>query len=396
MISKDMVSLGTQRSIIREIAAYGAKRKQEVDPSTVLDFSLGNPNVPAPDAVKKAILEIVENESPVAYNSYTASSGSDATKEAVVENLNKRFGTDYTKENIYMTCGAAASLTITLQSLVASEEDEIVVFAPFFPEYKFFIEARGAKMVMVDAADDFQIHPDMLDGVINKNTKAVLINSPNNPSGVVYSEETIKALAEVLKKKSEEYGHPIYIISDEPYRELVFGDVKVPFVPNYYDNTVVCYSWSKSLSLPGERIGYILVPNAVENAEELMAAVNGSGRILGFVCAPSMFQKVITKCIDVMPDNSIYEKNRDLLEENLSKFGYEFAKPDGAFYFFIKSPFEGGGQELHERAKEHDMLVVPAAGFGCPEYVRLSYCVKTEDIEKAIPIFEKLMEEKDK
>lgn len=394
MISKDMVALGTQRSIIREIAAYGAKRKKEVDPSTVLDFSLGNPNVPAPKEVKDAMLEIVSEESPVAYNSYTASSGSDETKEAVANNLNERFGTDYKKENIYMTCGAAASLTITLQSLVASENDEIITFAPYFSEYKFFIEARGAKMVMVEAADDFQIHPEQLEKYITENTKALIINSPNNPSGVVYSEETIRTLADVLEQKSEEYGHPIYLISDEPYRELVFGDVTVPFVPNYYKNTIVCYSWSKSLSLPGERIGYILIPDAVVNADELMAAVNGAGRILGFVCAPSMFQKVIQKCIDVKPDNTIYERNRDLLAENLGRMGYDFAKPDGAFYFFIKSPFEGGGQELYERAKEHDMLLVPAAAFGCPDYVRLSYCVTTESLEKAIPIFEKIMEEK--
>lgn len=249
-------------------------------------------------------------------------------------------------------------------------------------------------MTLIPATDDFQIHSEDLLKAINKNTKAVIINSPNNPSGVVYSEETIQTLARVLKGKSEEYGHPIWLISDEPYRELVFNDVEVPFVPNYYDNTLICYSWSKSLSLPGERIGYILVPKKATDHQSVMAAVGGAGRALGFVCAPSLFQMVIERCVDVRPDLTVYETNRNLLAEGLEKAGYDFAKPDGAFYMFIKSPFAGGGQELHERAKARDVLVVPGEAFGARDYVRLSYCTSTESIKKAIPILEELIREK--
>lgn len=393
MISKTMLGLGTQRSVIREIAAWGAKRKQEVDPDQVLDFSLGNPNVPAPDAVREAILEIVSEQSPVAYNSYTASPGSDLARKAIADNLNRRFGTDYTEKNLYLTAGAAAALCIAFAAIVSSPEDEIIVFAPYFPEYKVFIESRGAKMVVIEARDDFSIHAEDLEAAINKNTVAVLINSPNNPAGFVYDEATIRTLTDTLRKKSEEYGQSIRLVSDEPYRELSYG-VDVPFLPNFYDDTVVCYSWSKSLSLPGERIGYVLVPNKATGADELMAAVAGAGRSLGYVCAPSLFQQVITRCIDVMPDLSIYEENRKLLIEGLEKAGYEFVRPDGAFYMFIKSPFEGGGEAFHERAKEHDLLVVPGSSFGAPDYVRLSYCCTTESIKKALPILEKLMQEK--
>lgn len=389
MISKTMLELGTQRSAIREIAAWGAQRKQKVDPQQVLDFSLGNPNVPAPDAVTDALLEIIQDQSPVSYNSYTASPGSDATRKAIAENLNRRFGTDYTEKNLYLTAGAAAALCISLSAMVASPSDEVIVFAPYFPEYKVFIESRGAKMVVIPARDDFSIHPEDLEQAISKNTAAVLINSPNNPSGFVYGEDTIRTLADVLQTKSEEYGQPIRLLSDEPYRELTYG-VTVPFLPNYYKDTIVCYSWSKSLSLPGERIGYVLVPDQVTGSDELLAAVAGSGRALGYVCAPSLFQQVITRCIDVMPDLTVYETNRKLLIEALDAAGYEFARPDGAFYLFIKSPFEGGGQEFHERAKQHDLLVVPGSSFGAPDYVRLSYCTTTESIRQALPILEKL------
>ena len=394
MISNDMLGLGTQRSIIREIAGYGAKRRQEIDPSDVLDFSIGNPNVPAPEAVKEALLDIVNGNSPVVYNSYSASPGFDKTRNAIAANLNERFGTDYDGNDLYMTCGAAASLCISLQAVVSSPEDEVIVFAPYFPEYKVYIESRGARMHVIPCRDDFQIHAADLEKAINRNTKAVIINSPNNPSGVVYSEDTINTLAKGLNEKADEYGHPIWLISDEPYRELVFNDVEVPFVPNFYDNTLVCYSWSKSLSLPGERIGYVLVPKKVRDHEKVMAAVAGSGRALGFVCAPSLFQMVIERCVDVKPDLTVYETNRNLLAEGLEKAGYEFARPDGAFYMFIKSPFAGGGQELFERAKARDVLVIPGAAVGARDYVRLSYCTTTESIEKAIPILEEIIREK--
>ncbi|MDI9503245.1 MAG: pyridoxal phosphate-dependent aminotransferase [Tissierellia bacterium] len=393
MTSKMMLTLGTQRSAIREIAAWGAKRKQEIGPENVLDFSLGNPNVPAPDEVAEAILSIVQDSSPVSYNSYTASPGADDVRGIIADNLNRRFGTDYTAKNLYLTAGAAAALCIALSALVSSDKDEVIVFAPYFPEYKVFIEARGATMKVIPARPDFSMHPEDLEEAINENTAAVLINSPNNPSGFVYDEKTIHMLSDMLRKKSREFGRPIRIVSDEPYRELAY-DVKVPFLPNYYDDTLVCYSWSKSLSLPGERIGYVLVPDKVTAADEMIAAIAGSGRALGYVCAPSLFQKVIGRCIDVMPDLRIYATNREKLIAGLEKAGYEFARPDGAFYFFIKSPFPGGGQEFHERAKKEDLLVVPGASFGAPDYVRLSYCTTTEAIERALPILQKLMDEK--
>ncbi len=390
MINKKMHGLGTQKSIIREIAGYGAQRRAEIGAENVLDFSIGNPNVPAPDAVRQAIQDIIDNESPVAYNSYTAGNGAPETRKAVADNLNKRFGTDYSADDVFMTCGAAASLNISLQAMVESDKNEVIVVVPFFPEYKPFIEARGAKMVVVESLDSLQLDLEKIEKAINKNTKAIIINTPNNPSGVVYTEEGIKGLAEVLNKKQKEFGNEIYLISDEPYRELIFEGVEVPFIPNYYDNTIVCYSWSKSLSLPGERIGYILVPPTVTDNKDFYAAVAGSARVLGFVCAPSLMQKVVTKCVDVAPDLTVYENNRNLLYDNLTKLGYKMAKPDGAFYAFIEAP-NGDVDKFCEEAKKHEMLLVPAAGFGSPTYVRLSYCVETEKIEKAIKVFEKLI-----
>ncbi len=391
MISKDMVKLGTQRSVIREIFELGKLRAAIVGRENIHDFSIGNPNVPAPQEVKDAIKDIVDNESPVAYHSYTSSPGADETRDAIASSLNRRFGTNFTKANMFISCGAAASLNICLKAMTASSDDEYIVFAPYFSEYKFFIEAAGGKFVMIPAdTEAFQIDFDLFEKAINKNTKAVLINSPNNPSGVVYTEETIKKLAKILVEKSKEYGEIIYLISDEPYRELVYGNVVVPFVTKYYDNTLVCYSYSKSLSLPGERIGYVLIPSEVGNFEDMFAAVAGSARILGYVCAPSLFQKVITKCVDVMPDLTIYERNRNLLNDSLTKMGYRVAKPDGAFYLFFAAP-DGDSIAFCEKAKEHDLLLVPGDGFGCPGYMRLSYCVQTEQIERALPVFQKLI-----
>lgn len=389
MINKKMHGLGTQKSIIREIAAFGAQRKAEIGPENVLDFSIGNPNVPAPDAVKKAIAEIIENESPVAYNSYTAGNGAPETRKAIADNLNRRFHKNYSPDDVFITCGAAASLNISLQAMVDSTDDEVLVVVPFFPEYKPFIEARGAKMVVVESLESLQLDLAKIEAAINKNTKGIIINSPNNPAGVVYTEEGIKGLAEVLNKKQKEFGTDIYLISDEPYRELVYDGTKVPFIPDFYDNTIICYSWSKSLSLPGERIGYILVPPTVTDAKDFMAAVGGSARVLGFVCAPSLMQKVVAKCIDVEPDLTVYANNRNLLYEGLTKLGYKMAKPDGAFYAFIEAP-NGDVDKFCEEAKKHEMLLVPAAGFGSPTYVRLSYCVETEKIEKALKVFEEL------
>lgn len=392
MINEKMVGLGTQKSVIRELAGFGAERAKVVGPENVLNFSIGNPSVPAPQEVQDAIIEMAKNWDPVKYHSYSAGNGHEGTRKAIADDLNKRFGTNYGPDNLFMTCGAAASLSITLKSLVASPDDEIIVLAPFFPEYTVWIEEQGAKMVLVDPPADMQLDIDAIEKAITKNTKALMINNPNNPSGVIYTKEEISKLVEVLEAKQKEYGHAIYIITDEPYRELVLvDDAEVAFIPKLYDNTVVCYSWSKSLSLPGERIGYILVPNTVED-EMLMAAVAGSARALGFVCAPTMMQFVIEKCISVEPDVSVYKKNRDILYDGLTKLGYNVAKPAGAFYLFIEAP-NGDAKAFSDKAKEHDMLVVPGAGFGAPSYMRLSFCVETEKCEKALPIFEKLMEE---
>lgn len=391
MISQDMVKLGTAKSVIRELAGFGAQRAAEIGAENVLDFSLGNPSVPAPKEVGETIKDIIDNMPPKAYNSYSAGAGHNGCREAVANNLNKRFGTDYTKDNLIMTCGAAASLNIVFKALVASPEDEIMVLAPFFPEYTVFITGQGGKQVLVPCQDDMQLNIEGVKEMISPNTKAIVVNSPNNPSGVVYTEDEIKALAEVLKAKSEEYGHPIYLVTDEPYRELVLIDgLKVPFIPSYYDNTVVCYSWSKSLSLPGERIGYILVPNTVDD-KMLIAACGGAARVLGYVCAPTLFQMVIERCVDVEPNLEVYKKNRDILYDGLTKLGYKVAKPAGAFYLFIESP-DGDSELFSERAKEYNMLVVPGTGFGSKAHMRLSYCVETEKCEKSLDVFKEMME----
>lgn len=393
MFNQKMVEMGTTRSVIREIFDFGVKRKAIVGPDKVYDFSIGNPNVPAPQEVQDAITDIVKNLNPVEYHSYTPSAGAKSTRDAIAQNLNRRFATDYDGDDVYLTCGAAASLNITLKSLIANEDDEIVTVAPYFPEYRFFVQAHGGIFVPVEPnLSNFQIDFDKLEAKLTPKTKAMIINTPNNPSGVVYSHETLTQLAELLSRKSDEYGHPIYLISDEPYRELVYGDAKEMLTATYYKNTIINYSWSKSLSLPGERIGYILIPKSVVGAHDLTAAVFGSARALGFVCAPSLFQKVIERCIDVEPDLTTYQTNRNLIYENLTKFGYKMAKPDGAFYAFVEAP-NGNSEEFAERAKKYDVLVVPGNGFGIPSHMRISYCVATETIENSLPFFEKLINE---
>ncbi|TJX16114.1 pyridoxal phosphate-dependent aminotransferase [Tissierella creatinini] len=392
MISQDMIRLGTSKSVIRELFAYGLQRSQEVGSENVMDFSLGNPSVPAPKEVQDAIIDIVKSNDPMVYHGYSSSQGHNGCRKAVTDNINKRFSTDYTQDDVFMTCGAAASLNIVFKALTSSPDDEIIVLAPYFPEYKVFIEGQGAKMKIVDAKSDMQLNIDGIKEAVGKNTKALLLNSPNNPSGVVYSEKEIKELADFLSKKAKEYGSPIYLISDEPYRELVYTEENIQFIPKYYDNTIICYSWSKSLSLPGERIGYVLVNNRCYDSTAVMAAVGGAARFLGYVCAPTLFQMVIERCVDVKPDLETYRKNRDMLYSGLTKLGYNVAKPGGAFYLFIKSP-NGDSEDFSERAKAYDMLVVPGTTFGAKSYVRLSYCVDTQKCEKALPIFEKLMKE---
>ena len=358
----------------------------------MFDFSIGNPNVPAPEAVRQAILAEAAGD-PVTLHGYTSAQGAADVRGALADNLNKRFGTDYTGDSLYLTAGAAAALSCAFKAIVC-EDDEIVVFAPYFPEYKMFIESgAGAKCVIVPPSiADFQIDFDAFAARLNEHTKAVVVNSPNNPSGAVYSEQTIRQLAEMLREKENEYGHPIYLISDEPYREIVYDGTEVPFVPNFYEDTIVCYSYSKSLSLPGERIGYVLVPPAAADSKELYAAVCGAGRALGYVCAPSMFQRVAARCADQTSDIAVYQTNRDLLFNGLTSMGYRCVKPAGAFYLFPQT-LEADDRAFSERAKKYDLLVVPGADFGAPGHMRISYCVKTETIERALPLFEKLAKE---
>lgn len=391
MYTESLVKLGKVRSEIREIFEYGNKRKAEIGAENVFDFSIGNPSVPAPKSVDDAIIDLVNNFDSVALHGYTSAQGDAHVRETIANYINDKFGTNVTANNIYMTCGAAASLTIVMNAIL-QKDDECIVFTPYFPEYGVFIERTGAKLVEVKSQEKtFQIDMDNFEKAINEKTKAVIINSPNNPSGVVYTVETIEKMCQLLKKKEEEYGHPIFLITDEPYRELVYDDTEVPYVINYYDNTFVCYSYSKALSLPGERIGYIVVSPKMIDEEDAYAAVCGAGRALGYVCAPSMLQRVIEKCISDTSDISIYKENRDLLYNALTKMGFECVYPDGAFYLFVKAMGEDA-YEFCEKAKEYELLLVPADSFGIPGYVRVSYCVQTKQIEDALPAFEKLAE----
>lgn len=391
MVSEKMVELGTNRSVIRELFEYGNKRKAEIGADKVYDFSLGNPSVPAPDCVKEAALEVLNEMDPVALHGYTSAPGDAGLRKAIADYTNEKHGTQLTADNIYITVGAAASLTITVNAL-AEEQDEFITFAPFFPEYRVFVEQTGSKLVVVACRkEDFQIDTEAFEQAITEHTKGVILNSPNNPSGVVITEEGIQTVCAILEKKQKEYGHPIFLIADEPYRELVYGDVFVPYLMNYYDNTIVCYSYSKSLSLPGERIGYIAVSEKAVQWQTVYAAVCGAGRALGYVCAPSMFQQVIKRCIGATSDVSKYKENRDILYQALTDYGYRCIKPDGAFYLFVES-LEKDANAFSEKAKALDLLLVPADSFGTPGFVRISYCVSKEQIENSLPAFKKLAE----
>lgn len=392
MLSEKMLELGKKRSEIREIFEYGKKRGGEIGADKVFDFSIGNPNVPAPDFLRDTIIDLVTNEPPAKIHGYTSAQGDLSVRKVLAEHINSKYGTDITADHFYLTAGAAASLSICCKALAISG-DEFLTFAPYFPEYKVYVESAGASLSVIPAnTEDFQVDIEKFEEAINKNTKAVIINSPNNPSGVVYSLDTIKKICSVMYKKSKEFGHVIYLISDEPYRELVYGDVEVPFLLKHYDNTFVCYSYSKSLSLPGERIGYVLVSNKMQDGEDVYAAVCGAGRALGYVCAPSLFQHLIARCIGRTSDILIYKKNRDILYSALKEMGYECARPDGAFYLFVKA-LEPDAAAFCEKAKKHEILLVPGDGFGCPGYVRISYCVRTDQIEASLPAFEKLAAE---
>ena len=390
IVSEKMYELGSKRSAIRELFEYGKKRAAIVGAENVYDFSLGNPTVPAPDCVNEAIRELTEELDSISLHGYTSAQGDLEMRQAVADYLNRTYETSFNADNFYITMGAAASLSVCFKALTVSTEDEFIAIAPFFPEYQVFVQAAGAKFVVVPAdTKEFQINMEELEKAINVHTKGIIVNSPNNPSGAVYNENTIQELAALLEKKSAEFGHPIFLISDEPYREIAYDGVEVPYMTKYYNNTLVCYSYSKSLSLPGERIGFVLVPDEVTESKAVYAAIAGAGRALGYVCAPSLFQKVIVKCIGNTGDINLYKKNRDLLYEGLTKIGYECFKPDGAFYMFVKA-LEEDSDAFCEKAKEEDLLIVSATGFGCPGYVRISYCVDEEMIKRSFGAFERL------
>lgn len=388
MVSQRMLGLGTARSVIRELFEYGKVRAAQVGAENVFDFSLGNPSVPAPAAVNETAIRILQ-EHPEVIHCYTSAQGDQQARQRFADSLNHRFGGSYTADQLYLTAGAAASLSCCFHGL-ACPGDEFIVFAPYFPEYGVFIGGTGCKMVVIPPeTDSFQIDFDAFQAAVNEHTKGVVVNSPNNPSGVVYAPDTIRRLTDILKEKSAQYGHPIYLISDEPYREIVFTGFSVPWLPDYYSDTIVCYSFSKSLSLPGERLGYVLVPAAVTDSSQVYAAVAGAGRSLGYVNAPSLFQQVTSLCCDMTADLAVYERNAQLLVPALREMGYHCVQPGGAFYLFPRA-LEPDDLAFSERAKQFDLLLVPGSGFGAPGHVRLAYCVQTEMIQRALPKFQAL------
>lgn len=392
MVAEKMRELGTKRSSIREIFEFAMKRAAVVGKENVYDFSIGNPNVPAPEYIKEAIIDIITNMPPTAVHSYTVAPGAQEVRETLAGSINERFGMNISGKNLFMTSGAAAAITISFKAL-AEEGDEIVAFAPYFPEYKVFVENVGAKLVVVPAkVEDFQIDFAAFRKLLSPHTKAVIVNSPNNPSGVIYSAETIRELAAILREKSAEYGHPIFIISDEPYREIAYGGLDVPYIPKYYDNTIVCYSYSKSFSLPGERIGYIMVPDTVADFGAIYGAIAGAARVLTHVNASSLFQLVVARCAGKPSDISQYEKNGKLLYDGLRAAGIKCLKPQGAFYLFPQA-LEEDDVAFCEKAKKYDLLFVPGSGFGCPGFVRLAYCISEETIRRSLPVLKKFTRE---
>ena len=393
MVNQEYYTLGTAPSVIRQLFAYGLEQAKVVGPENVYDYSLGNPSIPAPKKVNESIKKIVDETDSIKLHGYSMAPGFEEARAAVAKDLAARFGLDVKASELFFTCGAAPALISIIKALIVDADTEIMAIAPFFPEYRPFVNANGGKLVVVPAdTKAFQIHLDEVEKRITKHTQAIIVNSPNNPSGVVYTEETLKGLASLLERKSAEYGHPIYIIADEPYRELVYGGVKVPFIPCLYKNTIVCYSYSKSLSLPGERIGYVYVPGFADDSHDVYAAIAGAARIMGHVCPPTLMQKVIEYCAEERPDLVAYDENRNLLYNSLTEMGYECAKPDGAFYLFVKAP-NGDANAFSEKAKlGHNLLVVPADGFGCPGFFRLSYCVSNDMIRRSLSAFKAMIE----
>lgn len=392
MYNETAYALGANRSCIRDLFEYGRARAAVIGPENVYDYSLGNPSIPAPTAVNDAIRDILLSTDSLTVHGYTSAVGDLSARTAIAQDLNCRYGTDITPNELFLGSGAAPELCAVFKAL-AVPGAEILAIAPYFPEYRPFAEAAGCTFKVVPPdVPDFQICLSQVEAALTEHTAAIIINSPNNPSGAVYTRQTLEKLGQLLTKKAEAYGHPIYIVSDDPYRELVYDGVEVPFIPTIYKDTVVCYSYSKSLSLPGERIGYIYVPRQAADSKALYAAIAGASRSNGHVCAPSLWQQVIARCAHLRPDLQAYDRNRKALYEGLLEAGYQVAPPHGAFYLFVKAP-GGDAFAFSEKAKQKDLLVVPGDPFGCPGYVRLCYCVTYEQIIKSLPLFRSLLED---
>ena len=389
MLNRSMYALGSCRSCIRELFEYGQARRAAGE--RVFDFSLGNPSVPAPEEVRSAISGLLETEPALRLHGYTSAPGDAAARAAVAADLNRRFDAGVGAGDLFLGCGAAPELCSVIRAL-AVEGAEFVTPAPFFPEYRVFVESAGAALTVVPPSlPDFRLDPEAIARSITPNTQAVILNSPNNPTGVVYTAGELRRLAEVLTEQARRFGHPVYLISDEPYRELCYGGVTAPWIPALYPDTVVCYSWSKSLSLPGERIGYVCVPPKAADHDALLSAVAGAARSIGHVCAPSLMQQVIARCAGVRPDLGAYDRRRRLLADGLRELGYEMARPDGAFYLFVRAP-GGDSEAFSARAKQKNLLVVPGTDFGCRSCFRLCYCVEEQTIRESLPIFRELLE----
>ena len=389
MISEKMKDLVKNNSVIREMFEEGKKLAEKYGKENVYDFSLGNPSVPAPKKVNESIKEILDNEDSLKVHGYMNNAGFEDVRKKIAESINNRFGTSFSAENIIMTVGAASGINIILKSIL-NPNDEVITFAPYFMEYKNYVKNYDGKLVEISPnVKDFQPKLDEFESKITEKTKAVIINTPNNPTGVIYSEETIKKISKILEEKQKEYGHEIFIISDEPYRELLYEDVEVPYITKYYNNTFVVYSYSKTLSIPGERIGYVVVPNEMEDSKNIITAITIANRIIGCVNAPSLIQRALIECVDEKVNLSTYNENRNLLYNELKKYGFECIKPQGAFYLFLKSPVEDD-VEFCNKAKEYNILFVPGSSFTCKGYVRIAYCVSTDMIKRALPAFKKL------
>lgn len=392
MIAEKMIPFVQNNSAIRTMFEEGNRLKKQYGADKVYDFSLGNPSVPAPDCVREAIVDLANNEDPVILHGYMNNAGFEDVRETIAQSLNRRFGTDFSAKNLIMTVGAASGLNVILKA-VLNPGEEVIVFAPYFLEYGAYVKNYDGKLVEISPdTETFQPDLEELERKITANTRAVIVNSPHNPTGVIYSEDTIKALAAILEKKQKEYGSVIYLISDEPYRELAYDGAEVPYLTKYYKNTVVGYSYSKSLSLPGERIGYLVIPDDLEDSETVIAAAGIANRILGSVNAPSLMQKVIARCVDAEVDVAAYDKNRLALYNGLTACGFQCIKPQGAFYLFVKSPV-ADEKEFCEAGKKYNILMVPGSSFACPGYVRLAYCVSYETIINSLPEFKKLAAE---